>query len=146
MRHLLEGWSSPLLQGLQRQTLWPIYTAANATSPPLGSSAEWLFPTNEAESAEDGDVLHTPVTSEEVVQQFARTKKSAPGSDKITYADWRWVDPLGLILSDVFNICRVNSRVSSTWKHSSVTLIHKGGDNDPSNVRSWRPISLQLKI
>ena len=123
MRRLLED-GPPLYCKIAEEDLVAHYMAANATSPPLGPPPEWLFPTNEAESANDGDVLHTPVTPEEVVQQFRSTKKTAPGADRITYADWRWVNPLGLVLSDVFNICRVNSRVPSTWKHSSVTLIH----------------------
>ena len=69
-------------------------------------------------------------------------KNTAPGIDGLTYATWRWVDPKGLILALVYNICRLNSRVPSAWKHSTVTLIHKGGE--PSEMRNWRPISLQL--
>ena len=35
----------------------------------------------------------TKVTPEKVVSQFIRTKRTAPGVDGITYANWRWVDP-----------------------------------------------------
>ena len=41
-------------------------------------------------------------------------------------------------------ICRINSRVPRPWKHSTVILIHKGGD--VTSVHNWRPISLQLTI
>ena len=69
-------------------------------------------------------------------------KNTFPGVDGLTYATWRWVDPKGLILALVFNVCRLNSRVPSAWKHSTVTLIHKGGE--PSELRNWHLISLQL--
>eukprot|EP00731_Ephydatia_muelleri_P034311 Em0054g34a len=35
-------------------------------------------------------------------------------------------------------------RVMSSGLHSTVTLIHKGGDT--ANIRNWRPISLQLTV
>ena len=54
------------------------------------------------------------------------------------------MDPQGLILSTIFNICRINTRVPRPWKHSTVTLIHKGGD--VTSIRNWRPISLQLTL
>ena len=38
--------------------------------------------------------------------------------------------------------CKVGEEEISAWKHSTVTLIHKGGE--PSELRNWRPISLQL--
>ena len=48
---------------------------------------------------------------DEVIQQFRRMKNTAPGVDGLTYATCRWVDPKGLILAMVFNVCRLNSRV-----------------------------------
>ena len=81
-----------------------------------------------------GDVLAEPFSPEEVVGQFRRTKRSAPGIDGITYATWRWVDPLGTILAIIFNVCRLNKKVPSAWKHSTVTLIHKGGMWHPSGT------------
>ena len=68
---------------------------------------------------------------------FRRTKRTAPGSDAITYANWRWVDPQGLILATIYNICRINTRVPHSWKHSKVTLIHKGVDT--ATICNWRP-------
>ena len=115
---------------------------AYAESPPLNPAPEWLFPPRDSEGADGGDVLSEPISPEEVTQQFRRMKNTSPGVDGLTYATWRWVDPKGLILALVFNVCRLNSRVPSAWKHSTVTLIHKGGE--PSELRNWRPISLQL--
>ena len=125
------------------------FTAAYTESPPLGPTPEWLFPQAGSEDGSrvnglEGDIMQAPFSPDEVVQQFRRTKKSAPGIDGLSYANWRWVDPKGLILTTIFNICRTNSRVPSSWKHSTVTLIHKGGN--PAEMRNWRPISLQLTI
>ncbi|KAL5509854.1 hypothetical protein EMCRGX_G005293 [Ephydatia muelleri] len=126
------------------------FTATFTALQPLGPPPAWLFPdrrpgdTGVPGATDEGDVLQSPVTPEEVVTQFKRTKRTAPGADGISYSNWRWVDPLGLILSTIYNTCRVNSRVPRPWKHSTVTLIHKGGD--VTSVRNWRPISLQLTI
>ena len=126
------------------------FTATFAAPPPLGPPPAWLFPdrrpvdTGVPGTTDEGDILQSPVTPEEVVTQFKRTKRTAPGADGISYSNWRWVDPLGLILSTIYNICRINSRVPGPWKHSTVTLIHKGGD--VTSIRNWRPISLQLTV
>eukprot|EP00731_Ephydatia_muelleri_P013793 Em0007g1103a len=39
---------------------------------------------------------------------------------------------------------KINARIPREWKHSTVTLIHKGGD--VTSVRNWRPICLQLTL
>ena len=124
------------------------YTATFAKPPPLGPPPAWLFP-HPGDPAvpgatEESDILRSPVTHEEVVTQFRRTKRTAPGTDRITYSNWRWVVPRGLILSTIFKICRINSRVPRSWKHSTVILVHKGGD--VAAIRNWRPISLQLTL
>eukprot|EP00731_Ephydatia_muelleri_P013835 Em0007g1145a len=90
----------------------------------LAPPPSWLY--RHDTQGVSGDVLAEPFTPQETIIQLKRAKKSAPGVDRITYGTWRWVDPLGLILSTIFNICRVNSRVPSDWKHATVTLIHKG--------------------
>ena len=80
----------------------------------------------------------------EVQTQLKRAKRSAPGSDHLTYAIWKWVDPQGAILAAIYNICRSAKRVPEDWKKSSVILIHKGGDE--ASMRNWRPICLQKTI
>ena len=90
------------------------------------------------------DFLQTPFTPSEVQHQIRRTKKSAPGADRLTYAHWKWADPEGAILSAIFNICRDAGRIPDDWKHSAVTLLPKGGDGNV--IRNWRPICLQKTI
>ena len=126
------------------------FTTTFTAPPPLAPPPTWLFtdrhPGNDGTpgATVEGDVLQSPITPEDVVTQFKRSKRTAPGADGISYSNWRWVDPLGLILSTIYNICRINSRIPHPWKHSTVTLIHKGGD--VTSVRNWRPISLQLTV
>ena len=150
MRRLLEGDTPPVYCAIAEPELVAHFSAALSTPLPLGPPPVWLFPdrhpgeTGLPGTPDEGDILQSPVTPEEVVTQFKRTKRTAPGIDGITYASWRWVDPQGLTLSTIYNICRVNSRVPRPWKHSTVTLIHKGGDT--ATIRNWRPISLQVTI
>eukprot|EP00731_Ephydatia_muelleri_P034291 Em0054g14a len=37
-----------------------------------------------------------------------------------------------------------NARVSSAWKHSTITLLHKGGE--PAELKNWRTVSVQLTV
>ena len=149
MRRILDN-SPPVYCTIGEQELVNHFTTIYAEPPPLDPPPSWLFPDRHpgdprtTGTTDEGDVLQLPITPEEVVTQFRRTKRTAPGSDGITYASWRWVDPQGLILATIFNTCRINMRVPRPWKHSTVTLIHKGGD--VTSVRNWRPISLQLTI
>ncbi|KAL5510051.1 hypothetical protein EMCRGX_G005521 [Ephydatia muelleri] len=132
MRRLLDN-TPPVYCSIGKQELVTHYTTVLAEPPPLDPPPTWLFPdrhpgdTGEAGATDEGDVLQSPVTPEEVNSQFKRTKRTAPGVDGIMYASWRWVDPQGLILSTIYNACRINTRIPRAWKHSTVTLIHKGG-------------------
>ena len=149
MRRLLVS-TPPVFCKIPEPELVQYFTNTFAEPPPLGPPPAWLFPdrhpgdTGVPGDTDEGDILQPPITPEDVVTQFRRTRRTAPGVDGITYTNWRWVDPKGLILSTIFNICRVNSRVPHSWKHSTVILIHKGGD--VTSVRNWRPISLQLTM
>eukprot|EP00731_Ephydatia_muelleri_P034312 Em0054g35a len=141
VRRLLND-TPPVYCSIPEAELVTHFTAAYAPAPSLAPPPSWLY--RHDTQGVSGDVLAEPFTPQETIIQLKRAKKSAPGVDRITYGTWRWVDPLGLILSTIFNICRVNSRVPSDWKHATVTLIHKGGDT--ASVRNWRPICLQLTI
>ena len=141
MRRLLND-KPPVYCSIPEAELVSHYTATYAPAQHLAPPPSWLH--QQDVQGEPCDVLKEPFTPQEVIEQIKQTKKSAPGIDKITYAQWRWVDPIGLILSMIFYICRLNSRIPSDWKHATVTLIHKGGDT--SSVRNWRPICLQLTI
>ena len=149
MRRLLDN-TPPVYCNIGEQELVAHYAAALAEPPPLGPPPTWLFPNRHPEDSgetavtDKGDVLQPPVTPDEVVCQLRRAKRTAPGADGITYAGWKWIDPQGLILATIYNTCRTNARIPREWKHSTVTLIHKGGD--VTSIRNWRPICLQLTL
>ncbi|KAL5509843.1 hypothetical protein EMCRGX_G005280 [Ephydatia muelleri] len=149
MRRLLDN-TPPVYCNIGEQELVAHYAAALAEPPPLGPPPTWLFPNRHPEDSgetavtDKGDVLQPPVTPDEVVCQLRRAKWTAPGADGITYAGWKWIDPQGLILATIYNTCRTNARIPREWKHSTVTLIHKGGD--VTSIRNWRPICLQLTL
>ncbi|GFU25986.1 transposon TX1 uncharacterized 149 kDa protein, partial [Nephila pilipes] len=71
-------------------------------------------------------------------------ENSAPGPDLITYKHWREIDPRGIILSKIFNICIKIKKIPPSWKQSSCVLIPKKGDL--SITENWRPISLSSTI
>ncbi|GFU19953.1 retrovirus-related Pol polyprotein from type-2 retrotransposable element R2DM [Nephila pilipes] len=71
-------------------------------------------------------------------------ENSAPGPDLISYKHWREIDPRGIILSKIFNICLKIKKIPPSWKQSSCVLIPKKGDL--SLTDNWRPISLSSTI
>ncbi|GFS82582.1 retrovirus-related Pol polyprotein from type-2 retrotransposable element R2DM, partial [Nephila pilipes] len=71
-------------------------------------------------------------------------ENSAPGQDRITYKQWREVDPRCVVLCKIFNICLKFKNVPGTWKTSNTVLIHKKGD--PKKMENWRPIALSNTI
>ncbi|GFS72469.1 retrovirus-related Pol polyprotein from type-1 retrotransposable element R2, partial [Nephila pilipes] len=71
-------------------------------------------------------------------------ENSAPGPDLISYKHWREIDPRGIILSKIFNICIKLKKIPPSWKQSSCVLIPKKGDL--SLIENWRPISLSSTI
>ncbi|GFS28689.1 retrovirus-related Pol polyprotein from type-1 retrotransposable element R2 [Nephila pilipes] len=72
------------------------------------------------------------------------SENSAPGSDQISYRQWREVDPRCLALSKIFNICIKLKDVPKAWKISNCILIHKKGDQ--SMIENWRPIALSNTV
>ncbi|GFT56677.1 retrovirus-related Pol polyprotein from type-2 retrotransposable element R2DM, partial [Nephila pilipes] len=71
-------------------------------------------------------------------------ENSAPGPDLISYKHWREIDPRGIILSKIFNVCIKIKKIPPAWKQSSCVLIPKTGD--PTIIENWRPISLSSTI
>ena len=65
----------------------------------------------------------------------------APGEDNVTTAVLHHGgEPIIKALTQLFNRCLSDGRVSSSWKNASVVLIHKKGDT--ADIKSYRPISL----
>ncbi|XP_064464937.1 uncharacterized protein LOC135376257 [Ornithodoros turicata] len=90
------------------------------------------------------EINSEPFSPEEVRARLRRCESTAPGSDQLTYAHWKAVDPGCYFLSAVFNVCLLYRRVPSSWRATTTVLIYKKGDRqDPSN---WRPISLGRTI
>ena len=87
----------------------------------------------------------SPVSAREVRTQLQRLPSaSAPGSDRLPYKVWKAVDPDGVLLAQIFEVCCKRRRIPSAWKRSTTILLYKKGDEGiPSN---WRPISLQCAI
>ncbi|GFT04899.1 retrovirus-related Pol polyprotein from type-2 retrotransposable element R2DM, partial [Nephila pilipes] len=99
--------------------------------------------------------LHTespperPPILENLDPEFVReclqsSENSAPGTDKITYKQWREVDPRCITLTKIFNVCLKLHDVPTSWKISKTILIHKSGD--PEDIANWRPIALSNTI
>ena len=86
-----------------------------------------------------------PISPGEVKAQLKRLpSSSAPGLDRLPYKVWKAIDPEGVILARIFEVCRREQRVPSAWKKSTTILLYKNGDEAvPSN---WRPISLQNAV
>lgn len=88
------------------------------------------------------DLLETPFTADEVRRTLRRmNNNSCPGPDRLQYSAWKRLDPSRLILTTIFNTCRLNAKIPPSWKTSTTILIHKG--DDPSKIENWRPIALQ---
>ena len=66
----------------------------------------------------------------------------SPGADGVCY-DYvkRRKRTLAPVFTAIMNICAMNRRVPSDWKHSIITLVPKKNGN-PNNIEDWRPISL----
>lgn len=95
------------------------------------------------EAYEEKEVCR-PITESEVALLFRRAKRSAPGWDRISYANLKQVDPSFRALTSFFNVCLATERVPEDWKLSQTVLIHKKGN--PTDLANWRPISLQITI
>ncbi|GFS96744.1 retrovirus-related Pol polyprotein from type-2 retrotransposable element R2DM, partial [Nephila pilipes] len=79
-----------------------------------------------------------------VLECLQSSENSAPGTDKITYKQWREVDPRCVTLTKIFNVCLKLHDVPTSWKISKTILIHKSGDLD--DIANWRPIALSNTI
>ncbi|GFT14083.1 retrovirus-related Pol polyprotein from type-2 retrotransposable element R2DM [Nephila pilipes] len=79
-----------------------------------------------------------------VKESLHSAENTAPGPDGISYKHWREVDPSGVILCKIFNLCLPLRQIPDTWKTSLTILIHKKGPTE--DLANWRPISLSNTI
>ena len=71
-------------------------------------------------------------------------RRKAPGADGVTfYTVKQQKKKFTPIFTAIANVCLLNMRVPSDWKHGVITLIPKK-NGDPSSMDDWRPISLLL--
>ncbi|GFT09220.1 transposon TX1 uncharacterized 149 kDa protein, partial [Nephila pilipes] len=75
---------------------------------------------------------------------FFPTEQYVNRNEVTAYKHWREIDPRGIILSKIFNICIKIKKIPPSWKQSSCVLIPKKGDL--SITENWRPISLSSTI
>jgi len=105
--------------------------------PPVDTSFNLSFPSYEDRNS------YEEITIEEIERAFASTHQSAPGSDKITFADWRTLDPDHLFLLELFNLILKSKYIPKDWKSYKTTLIIKSMKSSQSHlIASWRPIAV----
>lgn len=73
-----------------------------------------------------------------------KAENTAPGPDKITYSNWRSLDPEAINITRILNICLKFRKILPEWKKSITILIFKKDNKaDPGN---WRPTALSNTI
>ena len=91
------------------------------------------------------DLLSDPFSAQEVGAALKeKPNNSAPGPDRLRYADWKRLGSSVPILTSILNTARRNRKIPPAWKDSVTILIHKGGDRNM--LDNWRPIALQNTI
>ena len=98
-------------------------------------------------NAPDDDMtkdLKNEVTESEVAAKLRSASNTAPGADRVEYANLKKIDPSGKILTLIFNTCLRALDVPSIWKQAVTILIYKKGD--ASDVSNFRPIALMSCI
>lgn len=69
--------------------------------------------------------------------------KKAPGLDIVTAGILRQAWPeLAHQITHAFNVCQRTSKFPNCWKNTALVVIRKSPDEDSSEVKSYRPISL----
>ncbi len=112
-------------------------TVYAAAPPPPSDPPSWLRDDQPAV-----DILEDPILPQEAARQIRRMPNdSAPGPDRVSYRSWKQIDPDGVLLARIFEICHLNRRVPASWKHSITILLNKKGDQEV--ISNWRPICLQ---
>lgn len=82
----------------------------------------------------------SPFTEAGVRTRLNKFEYTAPGPDRITYANWRKIDPDAKTLTKIMNICLHHMTIPTSWKTTDTILIHKKGNTN--ELKNWRPISM----
>ena len=83
------------------------------------------------------------ITAEETLLALKSCTNSAPGSDGITFKEWRSFDPKGVFLTALFNKILREKAPPKSWLTFRTTLVLKPGANlDPKIISNWRPIAI----
>lgn len=92
----------------------------------------------------EGCYEYEPCTQEELKKALWRTSlKKSPGVDNLTAGIARKSWPyIAGHLCNLANTCLRTGLFPSSWKSAHVTIIRKSADNDPTEIKSYRPISL----
>lgn len=141
VRQIIDDSTSSLRCGIPASTIEERFRADSA---PHGNG-DWSMPSWMAQHSYLGPQVEddVPITASEVAGVLGDLKiGSAPGSDGLSYSFWKSLDPKGVILSRLFEICRRSRRVPDPWRHSRIILIPKDRDGAMDDLGNWRPIAI----
>lgn len=82
----------------------------------------------------------SPFTEAEVRTRLNRFENTAPGPERITYANWRRIDPSAKTLTKIVNTCLHRRAIPVSWRSTETILIHKKGNT--KELKNWRPIPM----
>ena len=75
----------------------------------------------------DTQVNSSSFSPEEVCFKLSKTENIAPGPDRITFQQWKRVDPDAKALACIFNLCLKYLKIPNSWKESRTVFIPKNG-------------------
>ena len=98
----------------------------------------------------DMELKHTtstksePFTEEEVKEQILSLKHNkSPGTDEIkSEVIQKLQHKLIKPITKLYNECLTQRKFPNSWKESSLVILRKGEDKEPTNPKSYRPICL----
>lgn len=89
------------------------------------------------------EISYTDFTISEIDNCFKSLSKSSPGSDGITYSDWKKYDTNFTFLFSLFNNIMKEGKIPDQWRSFKTILILKPGkENESTCISSWRPIAI----
>lgn len=86
----------------------------------------------------------SPFTALEIKTKVQKCENTAPGQDRLTYNQWKGIDPDFKATANIFNICMKAQKIPSSWKTSTTIFIPKEGN--PDAPENWWPISLSCTL